>query len=131
MGKLHTAAESGDLKTCDAILQANPESINEEREDGWTPLHCAVFVGNAEIVRFLIQKKANPNIHTSCDISPVELASNSWAIKSLLEGKDPFQMDSPYLQEYRKNGVKATIKKLGMLKTEYKRYVSNKTCNND
>ena len=123
MGKLHTAAENGDLKTCAAILENDTMLINQERDDGWTPLHCAVFSENAEIVRFLLQKNANPNIKSSCDISIIELASKSWAIKTLLEGKDPFQMKSPYFQIYRKKGARAVVNKLNKLKLEYKQHI--------
>jgi ankyrin repeat protein len=37
-------------------LKADPSLLNEQDEEGYTPLHLSVIAGNAAIVKFLISQ---------------------------------------------------------------------------
>jgi ankyrin repeat protein len=42
-------------------LKAEPSLLNEQDEEGYTPLHLSVIAGNAAIVKFLISQGADIN----------------------------------------------------------------------
>lgn len=97
---LHIAALHGNKLDCQQILQNNPDLINAKRDDGWTPLHCAVANGFLDIIRILIHQKADPTIASANGATPKDLAMNKWAINQLLEGTDPFKIKSPLFKCY-------------------------------
>lgn len=43
-----------------SLLEEGADIDNQENEYGFTPLHCAIFGGNIQIVNLLLQHKANP-----------------------------------------------------------------------
>lgn len=59
-GSLHDAVRSGDEKTVLALL-AEGEDIDSRLEDGATPLHIATNVGNATIVKLLLERGSDVN----------------------------------------------------------------------
>lgn len=44
------------LEITKKILEWKPALTNEVDENGWSPLHCAAYLGNIKIVRQLLQK---------------------------------------------------------------------------
>uniref|UniRef100_A0A1A9VJQ1 ANK_REP_REGION domain-containing protein n=1 Tax=Glossina austeni TaxID=7395 RepID=A0A1A9VJQ1_GLOAU len=58
---LHSAAEKGDFYLTVYILSKGAD-LNAQDECSWTPLHYAVYSGNIDVVRFLIDQGANYNI---------------------------------------------------------------------
>ncbi|MFP3020789.1 ankyrin repeat domain-containing protein [Wolbachia endosymbiont (group A) of Pogonocherus hispidulus] len=69
---LHSAAEKGDFYLTVYILSKGAD-LNAQDECNWTPLHYAVYSGNVDIVRFLINQGANYNI-TDNEGTPVYYA---------------------------------------------------------
>lgn len=69
---LHSAAEKGDFYLTLYILSKGAD-LNAQDECNWTPLHHAVYSGNVDIVRFLINQGANYNI-TDNEGTPVYYA---------------------------------------------------------
>ncbi len=74
----------GDVETVKRELEKNPAMINAFSSDGFTALGLASFFSNIEVVKFLLQKGADPNIasansfhvapiHSACAISNYEL----------------------------------------------------------
>src|SRR5277367_3358672 len=60
---LREAAGQGDLARLNALLDANPELINEPGGSGVrTALHQAVFGNRADSVKLLLERGADPNI---------------------------------------------------------------------
>ena len=57
----HAAAGKGDLKVIKKMLK-NGRKVNEKDAFGATPLIIATVSGKMEVVRFLLQKNANPKI---------------------------------------------------------------------
>ena len=78
------ACRLGDLCLLDEALQASPHMLNEpDGQMGWTPLYRAVICRHANLVLFLLQKGANPNIptkvgeyalHQAADTDQVDIA---------------------------------------------------------
>lgn len=60
--KLSNAVLSGDLTQVKAQLQATPEELNQIDKWGWTPLLWATLRQYVPIVKFLLEKGADPNI---------------------------------------------------------------------
>jgi ankyrin repeat protein len=65
---LRDAAGSGDLARLNALLDANPELIDERGGEGVrTPLHQAVFGNSETAVKLLLERGASPNIRCEGD----------------------------------------------------------------
>ena len=63
------------------ILTENSELVNAQNSDGETPLHHAAYMGNIEIMKFLIRKDADPNAQNIVEQTPLHYACSS--------GRDP------------------------------------------
>src|SRR5271170_90848 len=57
-GEIHDAAQSGDLKTVQALIKANPDLVFSPSDSGFTPLHLAAGGGHKDVVEFLLKNKA-------------------------------------------------------------------------
>ena len=55
---LHEAAALGDLGRLGELLQSGATDINSLSHDGWTPLHLAAFMGEAEAAKALLEAGA-------------------------------------------------------------------------
>lgn len=79
--EIHEAAKNGNLEKVKALLEDNPELLNEKDSQGFTPLHSAVTNGRIHIIRFLIEKGADIEIKNNNGLSPLFTA--------LDRGRDP------------------------------------------
>ncbi len=55
------AAGNGKRKRVKLLLTVNPDLVNVQDVDGWTPLHMASFGGHTKIAALLLQHKADVN----------------------------------------------------------------------
>jgi ankyrin repeat protein len=89
---LHEAAACGAVERLSAILQAQPERIDEQASDGFTPLCLAAYFGHLEIARYLLAQGADVNLQASNaqKVAPLHAAtsSNHAAIIDLLLDQD-------------------------------------------
>lgn len=81
-GEIHEAARKGDLKKVTELLAENPGLVNARitsSEDGAmykkTPLHFASEFGHKEIVKLLIDKKADIDAKTAFGYTPLHFAA--------------------------------------------------------
>lgn len=99
---LHKAAFEGDLRAVKAILTDHPKLVDrppvfrsggKDVPDLSTALHGAAVKGDSDIVRFLLEKGANPNAETNLGYTPLHYAVTSGSfevVRLLLEKKaDP------------------------------------------
>ena len=56
---IHHAAYEGDLKKVKEIIERDPNQINVQDSEGFTPLHLASGKGHIEIVEFLLNHGAD------------------------------------------------------------------------
>ena len=85
-GTLHTAAGEGNIAKVRSLL-AQGESVDKKNMGGFTPLMYAVE--NADMVRLLLEKGANPNYKTRDGVTALHLAVEAGAVegvRALLEG---------------------------------------------
>lgn len=79
------AASIGDHETISQYLAQDPEWLNAYSTDGFTLLGLASFFGHLSLVKYLLNKGANPNkaannplkvtpLHSACAISDLEIA---------------------------------------------------------
>jgi len=59
--KMMNALRNGNRQEFNRALRANPEAVNAKGPSGWTPIMYAALYGDAEHVRLLLDKGANPN----------------------------------------------------------------------
>ena len=71
------AAAQGDLDKLRSLLQANPQSIEEKDELGFTPLAWAAKAGQKEAAGLLLSLGANPNATNSGGRYPIDWAATS------------------------------------------------------
>jgi ankyrin repeat protein len=92
---IRDAAGQGDLKRLNALLEAHPELIDEPGGPGVrTALHQAVFGAQADAVKLLLERGADPNVRCEGDNAyPLHFAAerkNFPIIRLLIEhGADP------------------------------------------
>ena len=71
------AAARGDLGELRSLIQANPQSIEERDELGFTPLAWAAKAGQKEAASLLLSLGANPNATNSGGRYPIDWAATS------------------------------------------------------
>ena len=74
---LHQAVQMQDIDEIECLLEDDSIKINERDNRGWMPIHYAVEMGNFDIVKLLVENKANVNGSTF-DPEPDKL--NPWEI---------------------------------------------------
>ncbi|NJB72460.1 ankyrin repeat protein [Saonia flava] len=88
---VYEAIGIGDLSLVSNFINTDSSLLNSFSPDGFTPLGLASFFGQIPVVKFLLEKGANPNvaanntfkvapIHSACAISNLEI------VKLLIEG---------------------------------------------
>ena len=85
---LHRAALKGSSKTCSMIIAKSPElNVDAKSRNKSTALHCAVFSGNFETVKVLINAGASVKVKNDHKNTALNLARlhNYREIESLLE----------------------------------------------
>ena len=60
-GPIHDAARKGDLKKVQALIQADPTSVNSKDNMGDTPLHVAALHGELAVAQALVAAGADVN----------------------------------------------------------------------
>jgi len=88
---IHKAAYKGDLKKVKEIIDRDPNQINVQDAQGFTPLHLASGKGHIEIVEFLLNHGADIELEIFNGETPLMLAAQYArygqyeTIKTLLE----------------------------------------------
>jgi ankyrin repeat protein len=88
-GPIHDAARKGDLKKVQAIVQADPSSVNSKDDMGDTPLHVAALHGEVAVAQALIAASADVNVKNSAGpFTPDDL----WGVISGANHPDPVRL---------------------------------------
>lgn len=92
----YEAAALGRIDRLRQLLEADPAAANERSPDGFTALHLAIFGGDEDAVRLLLEKGADPNALATSEIARVRPLGTAGFVKRpdleklLLEaGADP------------------------------------------
>jgi ankyrin repeat protein len=56
------AAKKGDMAMVGRLLKADPSLLHARDKDGSTPLHCAAWNGQVDVVRLLLERGADASI---------------------------------------------------------------------
>jgi uncharacterized protein len=67
----HEAATFGRVDRLRALLDEDPARVGELSPDGFTPLHLAIYGGQAETIRILLERGADPNVRSTSSIARV------------------------------------------------------------
>ena len=83
------AAKSGNVGKIQQLLEQDPALVSARDTDGSTPLHCATWKGQLEVVKLLLNSGADVNAHNNNDhwgTTPLHAAAhaNQRAIAELL-----------------------------------------------
>ena len=87
---VHDDAAKGDLARVKALIAQKPSLVNARDKDGATPLHYAAAKGDAEIIRFLLSKKADVGACKKDGVTPLHVAvalGHKDAVEALLKAK--------------------------------------------
>ena len=78
---LHQAVQMQDIDEIECLLEDDSIKINERDNRGWMPIHYAVEIGNFDIVKLLVENKANVNGSTFepelDQLNPWEIANDN------------------------------------------------------
>jgi len=84
-GEIHDAIQSGSLEKVKALLEANPDLVNDRSyTDGMTPLYLAARNGNINITELLLANKADVNATNKYGWTPLQGAAQG-AHKDVVE----------------------------------------------
>ncbi|XP_062614958.1 uncharacterized protein LOC134276712 isoform X2 [Saccostrea cucullata] len=81
---IHEAAERGNLKRIQELLNYFPEMKDHTNEQGLTPLHLAAKFGRVEILKWLAINEVNMNRETPQGYSPIHLAAMNGHVNCLM-----------------------------------------------
>jgi|WetSurMetagenome_2_1015567.scaffolds.fasta_scaffold32982_3 ankyrin repeat protein len=70
-GEIHDAAIKGDLAKVKALLKDNPELVSSQDSTGDTPLHLAVMKDHKDMVKLLIDNKADINASITAHVREI------------------------------------------------------------
>ena len=76
-GEIHDAAKAGDLVKVKALLNANPDLVNNNDTNGWTPLELAAANNREDVVKLLLASKADVNAQDNVGLTPLHCAVNN------------------------------------------------------
>jgi ankyrin repeat protein len=82
------------------FLVDNNADINAQDNEGWTPLHAAVSVGNLDVAKYLISKGASLSMCNNDNDLPIDLCDSSNA-----------QMKDYLDEEMRRQSINAEFEK--------------------
>ncbi len=74
LNPLHTAAQKGDSKRVEFLLQQYPREIDSRGEGNYTPLHLAAAFGHMETVRLLVQAGTDLDARGADGLTAMEMA---------------------------------------------------------
>jgi ankyrin repeat protein len=93
--EIHDALREGNIVKAMNLLTNNPSLVSSKDEDGITPLHWAAQLGQTNVVRWLLEHKADPSAIAYNNFTPLFLTTNGTIAKLLLKyGSDPNKIDS-------------------------------------
>ncbi|MEI7833607.1 MAG: ankyrin repeat domain-containing protein [bacterium] len=72
---LMAAVQGGKVPLLEKIIALAPTALDTQDAQGNTALHLATNTGNIEIMRSLLEHKADPNVQNVADDSPLHLAA--------------------------------------------------------
>ena len=102
-GPIHDAARKGDLKKVQALIAADPTTVNSKDNLGNTPLHVAALHGEVAIAQALLAAGADVNAKNSAGpFTPGDM----WGVISSSNHQDPVSLLTVHgvNQEDMKNG---------------------------
>jgi len=73
---LNVVAKFGALQDVEKIFKGNKKAINRQDDEGMTPLACAVVQEQTDVVRYLLNQGADPNIPDKNGDTPLGLAAS-------------------------------------------------------
>lgn len=63
-GNKGIAIQKGDFHTLENLFIKNPDAFHEPDSNGWYPIHEAARAGNTEVVKWLLERDADPGLVT-------------------------------------------------------------------
>lgn len=82
-GCLHSAAHEGNLEKVKKFLRSGYETVHSCDSRGWTPLHYAAFSGESEVVKLLLENKADINLGSPCGHRVIHIAAREGSNEAL------------------------------------------------
>jgi ankyrin repeat protein len=73
--EIHVLTADGELAKIQALVQKQPDLVNRQDQDNWTPLHFAAIGGHLEVAAFLIDRGAEVNAVDKYGLAPLDLAA--------------------------------------------------------
>lgn len=78
---VHAAARTGDLSGLQLICSSNPLAINSRDKHSRTPLHLAAWAGQAPVVSYLCENKADVGAAAMDDMGAIHFAAQKGHLK--------------------------------------------------
>lgn len=77
---LHLACENDHLDVVKCLIEKGNADVNALGLGGCTPLYTAVVFGYIEVIKYLLQKGADPDLENEIGETPRECAAKEWDI---------------------------------------------------
>ncbi|WOH11583.1 hypothetical protein DCAR_0831073 [Daucus carota subsp. sativus] len=78
---VHAAARAGDLSGVQLICSTNPLAVNSRDKHSRTPLHLAAWAGQAQVVSYLCENKADVGAAAMDDMGAIHFAAQKGHLK--------------------------------------------------
>jgi len=83
MGLIHWAADRGNLAMLKCLVKDLMANVDLKDRDGQTALHYAASCGHVDVVNFLLDNGADPNVADVDGMLPIDVAAGSEIVESL------------------------------------------------
>eukprot|EP01041_Mallomonas_annulata_P009579 gene9579-19905_t len=89
------ASSDGDIKRVQELLVTGEATVNQQDDNGYSPIHAAVSYGHIQLIQILLTAGANPNLRDLDGDTPLHVCELREVAELLIaHGADPLLLNS-------------------------------------
>lgn len=90
LDNLWTASSNGDIQRVKSLIESGENSVNDQDENGYSPVHAAVSYGHISLLQYLLSINADIRLKDVDGDEPIHYCEDPQVFEFLIEnGADP------------------------------------------